>query len=144
MDEPKTTENPSRARRERTDWSFRTVGGFAIGLLFLLGVSMVALGGLFIYLATHQAKSEELPSLVTPEFLQETLAPQAPILQAVPGDQLKSLHATEDSLLNSYGWVDQQNGIVHIPIQRAIDLMAGTQAAQPTPTATPVELREVP
>ena len=121
-------ENP----HEHRDWSFRVVAGFAVGVLIFLGVVALLIAGLFSFLATHDAKSSELPSMTTPQF------PPTPQLQAIPGDQLKNLHATEQAILNSYGWVDRQNNIVHIPISKAIDLMAVT------PTPTDVELRVVP
>lgn len=35
---------------------------------------------------------------------------------------LKDLHAHEHEQLSTYGWVDKQNGIVHIPIERAMEL----------------------
>lgn len=34
-----------------------------------------------------------------------------------------ALYAAENKKLNSYGWVDRSNGIVHIPIDRAMDLL---------------------
>jgi hypothetical protein len=34
-----------------------------------------------------------------------------------------SLYAGQNDLLNSYGWVDRGNGIIHIPINRAMDLI---------------------
>ncbi|HVO69707.1 MAG TPA: hypothetical protein VMT24_06660 [Aggregatilineaceae bacterium] len=47
-----------------------------------------------------------------------------PTPAVTPGEALKELRATEDALLTTYGWVDRKNGIVHIPIDRAIDLLA--------------------
>jgi hypothetical protein len=34
------------------------------------------------------------------------------------------LHSRQQELLNSYGWVDRSNGVVRIPINRALDLIA--------------------
>lgn len=34
-----------------------------------------------------------------------------------------SLYAAQDTKLNSYGWVDHSNGIVRIPIERAMNLI---------------------
>src|SRR5438132_4494267 len=50
---------------------------------------------------------------------------QAGALQstATSDDALQQLRATEDALLNTYGWIDRENGVVHIPIQRAMDLV---------------------
>jgi hypothetical protein len=39
-------------------------------------------------------------------------------------EQLRELHRTEDTTLSSYAWVDREKGVVRIPIERAIDLVA--------------------
>jgi hypothetical protein len=47
-----------------------------------------------------------------------------PHLLVVPGQELKAMRAEEDAMLKSYDWVDREKGIVRIPIQRAIDILA--------------------
>ncbi|MGA8728489.1 MAG: hypothetical protein WB608_07040 [Terracidiphilus sp.] len=48
-----------------------------------------------------------------------------PRLEIDDGDQdLADLHAREDLLLENYSWVDQSKGIVRIPIERAMELIA--------------------
>jgi len=55
------------------------------------------------------------------------------------------LNAQEDARLSSYGWVDKNTGIVHVPIDRAIDLIAqrgiaetkGSPGGTPPPSPTP-------
>jgi len=42
---------------------------------------------------------------------------------SVPNPKLRDLRAQESEILNSYGWVDQQQGIVRIPIDRAMERM---------------------
>ena len=37
---------------------------------------------------------------------------------------VQTLRPGEETILNSYGWVDQKNGIARIPISRAIDIIA--------------------
>lgn len=34
------------------------------------------------------------------------------------------MRAEEDQILSSYGWIDRERGIVHVPINRAITLLA--------------------
>ena len=34
------------------------------------------------------------------------------------------MRAAEDKILNGYGWVDQAHGVVRVPIDRAIDMLA--------------------
>jgi len=41
-----------------------------------------------------------------------------------PYEELRQLDADQLEQLNSYGWVDQQAGTVHIPIDRAMELVA--------------------
>ena len=38
--------------------------------------------------------------------------------------QLRDLHRNEAEALGSYGWVDRKEGVVRIPIERAIDVVA--------------------
>ena len=62
---------------------------------------------------------------VPPSPLSYTREPTPePRLLVVPGQELKAMRAEEDSMLNSYDWVDREKGIVRIPIQRAIDILA--------------------
>jgi hypothetical protein len=37
---------------------------------------------------------------------------------------MAKFRAEEEKRLRSYGWVDQQQGVAHIPIDRAIDALA--------------------
>lgn len=48
-------------------------------------------------------------------------------------NEWRQLKASETEQLNSYGWVDEQAGYVHIPIDRAMDLVLqqGLPARQP-------------
>ena len=50
--------------------------------------------------------------------------PPAPLLQVVPGQDLIDLRAKEQTVINSYRWVDEKNGVVGIPIEEAIKLLA--------------------
>ena len=47
-----------------------------------------------------------------------------PVLQPDPVGDLGKANAVNQELLNEYGWVNQQAGVVRIPISRAIDLVA--------------------
>jgi len=63
---------------------------------------------------------------------------------AVRTKNLSELQASDAALLNSYGWVNQAKGIVHIPISQAMELTVPALNAKPvsmpaavTPTAIP-------
>lgn len=46
--------------------------------------------------------------------------PTMPQLQVSPARELDQLRRSEEQVLNSYGWVDRQNGVVRIPIEEAM------------------------
>jgi len=48
----------------------------------------------------------------------------SPRLEEDERGQLNGIRSEEESTLNSYGWVDQKAGVVRIPIDRAMDLIA--------------------
>ena len=52
-----------------------------------------------------------------------------------PVTDLVQMRAREETQLHSYGWVDQQKGVVHIPIENAKQIML--QRGFPTATAPP-------
>ncbi len=49
--------------------------------------------------------------------------PPLPRLQVSPPVDLQSFRAREEKELHSYGWVNRTSGIVHIPIERAMELV---------------------
>jgi mono/diheme cytochrome c family protein len=59
----------------------------------------------------------------------------------VPGPSaFDEFQAEQQEILNSYGWVDESNGTVHIPIERAMAVIAegGIPTPGPTPTKGPI------
>jgi hypothetical protein len=50
--------------------------------------------------------------------------PPPPRLQTYPFTDLKDLRHEEARLLENYEWVDKNAGVVRIPIERAIDVLA--------------------
>ncbi|MDB6124986.1 MAG: hypothetical protein JWQ71_3979 [Pedosphaera sp.] len=57
-----------------------------------------------------------------------------PRLQVSPPLDLKELRAQERAELNSYGWVDKKSGVVRIPIDKAMEMIA--QKGLPTRQGT--------
>jgi protein SCO1/2 len=53
----------------------------------------------------------------------EVLPPE-PRLQVGPPQDLAILRATERAHLEGYGWIDQEAGVVQIPVERAMELLA--------------------
>ena len=48
---------------------------------------------------------------------------RGPLIQTVPSAELTQVRTETNRTLTEYGWVDRDAGVVHLPIERAIDLM---------------------
>ena len=113
---------------ETTDVNLRPVVISGIGLILILIISAVAMFGLFDVLKVQEARtSPPANPLVAAEG--ERLPP-APRLQVHPIKDLQELRAAESDLLNGYGWKDKSAGVVHIPIARAMELLAQRSGQQ--------------
>jgi hypothetical protein len=50
--------------------------------------------------------------------------PPEPRLQKAPVLDLREFRAGEDAVLHTYGWVDPEKGVVRIPVERAMEIVA--------------------
>jgi hypothetical protein len=110
------------AGHEETDINVFAVGKFAVALLLVTVAALFVLFGLFRYLLSREGgpptgRSQMAASEPTKSFPQPQLE-KAEVLD------LKAVRAAEDQVLNSYAWMDPEKGVVRIPIDRAIDLLA--------------------
>ncbi len=105
---------------ERRDLSVRVAGLFLLGLIVSIGVVFLLMALLFNYFAGRAARQDLPPS----PLAEARQVPPEPRLLVHGREDLQAMRAAEDSVLHSYGWVDQSAGIVRIPIDRAMDLLA--------------------
>jgi hypothetical protein len=54
----------------------------------------------------------------------EPQVPSGPLLQVSPEAELVQMREEMSARLNSYGWIDEGRALVHIPIAKAIELVA--------------------
>jgi hypothetical protein len=107
--------NRQRPGFEQSDVNVIAVGKVGVALLLVTIFFMALLAGLFSYLKTTEGGHAGYidPSTVFPE----------PRLERTPIPDLREIRTQEDQTLTSYGWVDQQKGIVRVPISQAMDLV---------------------
>jgi len=122
---------------ETTDVDIRGIFAFGVGLLIIGLVIHVAVWLLFMFFAQREARraAPEFPMAVG----QETRVPPEPRLQTNPRQDLLELRSQEDAILDSYGWVDKNAGVVRIPVDRAMQLTLerGLPARPPKDHAQP-------
>jgi len=133
---PTTTDDKSRPSgesrpgpgHEKNDVSIR---GVVLFVVWLVGVGIgvqILMWGLFRLFA-HETKSLDRP---VPAMVEKSLRrlPPAPRLEDRPLAPRAVLNAQENTRLSSYGWVDRKTGLVHITIDRAMDLIAERRIAE--------------
>jgi hypothetical protein len=124
-------EERPEVRHERSDVNVRAILWFAGGLTVAAVVIHIGLWALFAVFA-KSARGTDVDR--RPLAIGELQRPPEPRLQALPWERgtdwapprvdLGELRAAEDRRLHSYGWVDRRAGTVHIPVERAIELLA--------------------
>jgi hypothetical protein len=107
-------------RHEHRDVNVWAVYKFGIALAVLCVVACGLLYGLYTFLLSREGGALGRGAA---NIDSRTLPPN-PRLQSKPITDLKEIREEEDKVLNGYGWVDQKNGVAHIPVDRAIDLLA--------------------
>jgi hypothetical protein len=117
---------------EPRDLSALGILGFLAGLAIVGFVLQIILVGVYSYLDQYTKKHEPpvnpLVTITNPDTRNPT--PQTtqefpqPRLETNEVGQLRDRRVLEESILDSYGWVDQKAGTAHIPIDRAMDLIA--------------------
>lgn len=93
---------------------------FGVALAVIIVAVLLVAYALFQRFQTEESRARPLPSPLS--YTQEP-TPE-PRLEVNPGVELKALRAEEDEALKSYGWIDRDRGIVRMPIDRAIDVLA--------------------
>jgi hypothetical protein len=113
--------------------------GLGLACIAFYFVVLWMYGFLNRYQATHQAPTSPLATVekdtrhVTKAEVESFPEPR---LEKDERDQLDGVRINEEQRLNSYGWVDQSAGTVHIPIERAMELLV-EQGVPTAPTAQP-------
>jgi len=113
------------ARREESDVSIPGLAKFGVALVALGIVANLLVWGMFDYFNKTAEKSQASP----PPMFKGNQLPPEPRLQGAPGHQTTALEdifemrQREEKILGSYGWVNQESGIVHIPIGEAKKLI---------------------
>ncbi len=109
---------PSRGY-EGSDLRLRPIIMLGIALAIAAVVGHLALAGMFAVINGQLARRDApLPPVARPDQ-----PPPQPQLQVAPRQDWDTMLATHSQRLHSYGWVDQNAGTVHIPIERAMDLV---------------------
>jgi len=119
---------------EREDLSTRGVFVFMIGLAIVGMVIYFIIVGMYSFLDKYEhdrmATASPLVTsrgpaarVVTKDYMEKFKQNGTPMLESDERGQFKDFLLKQEDQLNSYGWIDKQAGVAHIPIDRAMDLI---------------------
>ena len=126
---------------ETEDFSPRGVRWFTAGLAALAVMVLVLMGALLWFLSGGRPPGQ---GVVTPSIPAPNMSPE-PDLQVASSRDYQEMRAAEEAQLHSYRWVDREAGIAAIPIERAMEILAGGGLpAQKAPAKRPQSKQEQP
>jgi hypothetical protein len=112
-------DEPPAVRHETSDINVRGIFAFGAGLTAATVFVAFCVWLLFQYFSAREARA--VPRNY-PLAIGTDQVPPEPRLQINPRQDMSNLRGREDQVLNTYGWVDRNAGIVRIPIDRAMSL----------------------
>jgi hypothetical protein len=112
--------------RESPEVATRSVLYVMLGLFTFVTISLAGLG---FYFGTTFPSFSSVPPRSFPE----------PRIEGSTPEDLQRLQAAQRKRLSGYGWVDQKEQLVRIPIERAMELVVsrGKEAYAPLESSTP-------
>lgn len=100
---------------EKRDASFRAVISFGIGLAIAAAIIQLVMWAMLRYFDQQRAAGQVAPHAQFAEGPRFT----APPIQADPVHDMNEFRASEQRILTSYTWSDDQHTAVRIPIEKA-------------------------
>lgn len=107
---------PAAERRHERD----VIAARPLALALVLTLVMIALAGAGLWWGYQLIRE---PRQEMPEQPLRATGEAAADLQRQPLEERAELEARMQQRLNSVGWVDRDAGVVHMPIDRAMDLL---------------------
>jgi hypothetical protein len=107
---------------ETEDITPRSVARALVILVVSTVVVVALLFPLFLWLRSRAERADPPPPPMG--RMDPGRQPAEPRLQTTPVQDLAAVRQGDQELLTSYGWVDEQNGVVHIPIDAAMQMIA--------------------
>jgi hypothetical protein len=115
---PKDAPGAEEPRYEKRDANIPGLLKFGFWLAVVIVVTIFGM----IWMLNYVQKAQPLGPPASP-LQNARVLPPGPRLQVHPHQELQDYCTAQQQDLTSYGWMDQQNGIVQIPVDRAMELV---------------------
>lgn len=103
---------------QETDVTIRPIALFGVGLFAFVLLVAFSIHRFMAYVGRLPDTTAALRSPLSRDEM-----PPEPRLQTSPPAEMEALRNQEDAVLESFGWVDRQNGIARIPVAEAKKLL---------------------
>lgn len=113
-------EPPHESVESDREIQYRQLVWMGVGLLVIAVISAVVVFFMLKGFVSWRAATAEAPPPVMPPPA-ESAGPQ---LLARPENALTEMRQGEKEILEGYGWLDPKSGVAHIPIERAMAIVA--------------------
>jgi hypothetical protein len=131
-EDPQSNRHNQEVEFEREDLAPKPIFIFLISLTVGCVLVSFVLRGLYRYLDAYENRHQPVQSPLAPPARTDTRIVEPGDITTFPQPRLESnerleireFRLKEEEQLNSYGWVEEKAGIVHIPIERAMELLA--------------------
>jgi uncharacterized protein (DUF58 family) len=101
---------------------------FLFGAILLLAVIAAAVVSfLFLRYAAARRPSPQVASSAPARAREPAPVPR---LQVKGSNELREMREAEERVLHSYAWIDGEKGIVRIPVERAMEILAEKEGAR--------------
>ena len=120
--QPDETINPHARGHQEDRVNINAIILFTVGLVTVVSIVFLVLAMMMNrFSAARDDLEQRRPALFT---LEDPGLYPGPRLQEAPERDMAQMRLEVNRRLGSYGWVDQQEGIAHIPIDRALAIVA--------------------
>ncbi len=119
--EPVVVRRDTRHMHEESDASAFGVVAAGVSLLVMLAVTLLVVSALYGWFTERPVRVVS-PYGVGAERAPGNVPGTKPAPGALPPD-LMAFRRAQERTLATYGWVDERAGIVHVPIDRAVDMV---------------------
>ena len=123
--------HPQGGNYEHSDAQLKPLIVFAVALAVLIAVTL----GIIASIQSSFERAHEAESRVHPLSDQRTPSNE-PALQENPYDDIAVHRQYERNMLERYAWIDQENEIVRIPVERAMALVLERGSLEHQPQET--------
>lgn len=93
-----------------------------VAIASLVALMLAGFFGGWLFQAVFEAT--EVKTRPEPNPLSQREPVQGPLLQAHPEVELEAYLEEQRTILSSYAWVDRAQGVVRIPVERAMEIIA--------------------